>query len=270
MSNLNKFIPIVILFAASCQSRILPTNEPQSIDQKSVQTENNKTDKEVYTNPKVLIARVTNADKSFSNEETVKRYQQNQVVLDIKTKLMLDINSKLPITGILNSYSADGNFLLEHNYKNGKREGYVRIYYETGILKLESNVKNDELDGLTRWHSKNGALEAEENYKDGKREGLVRIYYENGVLKGEINYKNGILEGFFRTYSENGALVSEISYKNGLKNGQSELYLEDGKLCVSVVYKNGFPISGKNSIGRKLTHAELLNYSNGVKIYCNE
>ena len=73
------------------------------------------------------------------------------------------------------------------NYKNGKTDGLIRAYYESGSLK------------------------SEDNYKNGKRDGFVRAYRENGDLMFEITFQNGTaVAGFF--YKENEMVEMEAPH----------------------------------------------------------
>lgn len=58
-------------------------------------------------------------------------YQVDEILYDKKTNM--------PITGIYQEYSQDGNLVREIPYKNGKREGLDKWYYENGNLEREIN-----------------------------------------------------------------------------------------------------------------------------------
>ncbi len=83
---------------------------------------------------------------------------------------------------------AEGGALQgEVHYKDGKRDGPVKVYYESGQLMVEAN------------------------YKDGKREGIAKKYYETGQLMVEENHKNGVMISQKR-YESDGKLVSDKDY----------------------------------------------------------
>ena len=66
---------------------------------------------------------------------------------------------------------------------NGKIEGLVKFYYESGALESEANYKNGKQEGLEKWYYESGALKLEVNYKNDKEEGLEKVYYESGIFK---------------------------------------------------------------------------------------
>jgi len=127
---------------------------------------------------------------------------------------------------------------------------------------------NNNINGIVKDYYEDGKLKFEIHYKGGRFEGISKYYYENGKLISEAKFKNGKLEGISVIYYESGALNSEINYKNGEMEGSSKFYLENGKICSEVWFKNNHPIHGRKSNGIKFTHAELINFGNGVSVYC--
>ena len=75
-------------------------------------------------------------------------------------------------------------------YKNDKREGLMKRYYESGALHLEAPFKNDKRDGLSKQYYESGAIHLEVPLKNDKGEGLSKEYYESGSLKQEATYKD--------------------------------------------------------------------------------
>ena len=66
-------------------------------------------------------------------------------------------------------YFKNGNISLEHNYKDGKKDGKWTVYYKYGqMIWGEGNYKDGELDGKWTYYYENGRKEWEEDYKDGK------------------------------------------------------------------------------------------------------
>ena len=178
------------------------------------------------------------------------------------------LNGK-PITGIACFYNKNGNIFNKTPFKDGKREGLSKnyydyesgkllsetlfkdgkieglvTYYESGKLRDETPYKDDKREGLGKSYYESGKLEDESPLKDGKREGLVKTYYESGKLRHEKPFKDDKIEGLVKVYNESGKLDGEIHYKNGKKEGQLRFYRENGKLFVILEYKNDSPVSG--------------------------
>ena len=71
--------------------------------------------------------------------------------------------------------------LREANYKNGKREGLSKSYFENGQLKEETTDENDKREGISKSYYENGQLKSEINYINGKPEGLIKYFHENNI-----------------------------------------------------------------------------------------
>ena len=82
-----------------------------------------------------------------------------------------------------------------NKYKNGKKDGKWKYYYENGQLKLEENYENGRREGSYKSYYKNGHLRWEKNLKNNVKNGVYREGYENGYLKNEIYYTNNLLDG---------------------------------------------------------------------------
>jgi|TARA_B110000211_G_C13527974_1_gene313794 antitoxin component YwqK of YwqJK toxin-antitoxin module len=63
---------------------------------------------------------------------------------------------------------SDGQLKLEENFKDGKRNGEYKKWYDNGKLIMVINYKDGELDGLFKKWDENGRIIGEKNYKDGK------------------------------------------------------------------------------------------------------
>ncbi len=55
----------------------------------------------------------------------------------------------------------------EYNYVNGKVQGIVKRYYESGKLKAIQHYKDGFLNGKEYWYNPNGKLEFVRNYING-------------------------------------------------------------------------------------------------------
>jgi len=98
-----------------------------------------------------------------------------------------------------------------YNYKDGKKEGLRRNWYENGQLYIEQNWKDGELDGLYRDWYESGKLRLKQNWKDDKRVGKHREWWESsGKLKVEYPYSesgDGQWDGWYYEYYEDGDVM---------------------------------------------------------------
>jgi len=117
-----------------------------------------------------------------------------------------------------------------NQYKNGKKEGLWRTYYEAGQLKTEGNYETGLKEGLHRTWEDNGILLLEGFYAKGKANGLMKWFHERGHLAGEGNMENGIRIGKWKIcdVQENGFCI-EANFKDGKRDGIWKIYHEDAR-----------------------------------------
>ena len=85
---------------------------------------------------------------------------------------------------------------FETPYKNGKKHGIAKRYYENGNLEYETPYKNGKKHGIEKWYYENGNLWYETPYENDKRHGIAKAYYENGSLQAQVTYENdNVLSG---------------------------------------------------------------------------
>lgn len=124
------------------------------------------------------------------------------------------------------------------SFKNGKRDGFWREYYDNGKLKLEGNYVVGERDGLWKEYHNSGHLKMEGTYKDGKQDGLWKEYNYDGELQSEIGYKNGKKDGVYKTYGSKGHPLDDGQYKDDKKDGFWKYY-DSFDLKEEGYYKDG-------------------------------
>jgi antitoxin component YwqK of YwqJK toxin-antitoxin module len=82
---------------------------------------------------------------------------------------------------------------METTWKDGKKEGPVKVYNEEGIFTGEARFKNGKFHGPFKMYYSNGKLMSEVNYVDGKKEGMEKDYYDGaGTLESKIIWKNNL------------------------------------------------------------------------------
>ena len=96
--------------------------------------------------------------------------------------------------------------IFEGEYKNGKREGYGKEYYEAGYLEFEGEYKNGKRNGKGKeYYIFTEALRFEGEYVNGERHGKGKEYYETlNKLMFEGEYKNGKRNGLGKEYELKG------------------------------------------------------------------
>jgi antitoxin component YwqK of YwqJK toxin-antitoxin module len=177
-----------------------------------------------------------------------------------------------PKNGVRNWYyeNEDGNYKHKNNklaaievFKNGKRDGEWKEYYENGNLKWLKHFNNDKEDGEWREFYESGKLKKKINFKDGKVHGECISYYESGEIETSSFYKDGfrfhiysyytngtisrfenynkdhLEDGEWRVNYENGDAKEISNFKNGKRNGQWKEYYPNGKLRSIKIFFDG-------------------------------
>lgn len=147
---------------------------------------------------------------------------------------------------------------FETPYKNGKKHGIAKRYYENGKLASEIPYKNGEPHGALKYYDDNGKLMSEASYENGKPHGMLKKYYENGNLEYETPFENGEQHGVAKEYYENGNVSYEAPYENGKLHGVVKQYYENGSLQAQVTYENGNIVSGVCGDGKEIPNIHGL------------
>jgi antitoxin component YwqK of YwqJK toxin-antitoxin module len=141
--------------------------------------------------------------------------------------------------GLMKGFFENGELKEMAHFKDGKIHGFAKFYFENGKLKTEYNFKDDKIHGLFKRYYENGKLEIENNFKDGKAHGSYRVYYENGQQSVEAYNKDDKMHGLFKGYYESGKLKAQGKNKDGKKNGLWKYYNEDGSPEGTEQYNEG-------------------------------
>jgi antitoxin component YwqK of YwqJK toxin-antitoxin module len=92
---------------------------------------------------------------------------------------------------------------MKGEYKNGKEEGKITMYYNNGNKRYEYFCKDGKICGkLCRWHD-NGQKEEEIDYDRGLRHGMHKSWDTDGTKRVELNYKNNSIQGEQKVWENN-------------------------------------------------------------------
>lgn len=111
------------------------------------------------------------------------------------------------VSGIVKSFTFNGDVALTEEYENGKKNGESHSYY---LYDTITNV----------WKP----FESISHYEDGLIEGECVIYYENHRISSIMNFHEDILDGLIKKYSPNGELVLQTNFSNGEMDGTATRY----------------------------------------------
>ena len=120
-------------------------------------------------------------------------------------------------------YNEVHNILFEGEYKDWKRHGKGKEYYNNCVKhiyvnqKIEIKLKYEgEYINGKKWTGKGYDFYKKLAYEIKNGNGFIKEYHDNGKLKYEGNYLNGDKNGKGKEYFSNGKLKFEGEYKNGL------------------------------------------------------
>lgn len=82
-------------------------------------------------------------------------------------------------------------FRVERPYKDGKKNGVAKEYYESGKLQTEAPLKDGEQNGVEKSYYENGRLQFKKPYKDGRANGVEKAYYSSSEPFADVIWNNG-------------------------------------------------------------------------------
>ncbi len=118
-----------------------------------------------------------------------------------------EASSTKVLNGLQKNYRKDKTMLSAINYKDGKRHGISRSYFEDGkTIRNEIIYVNGIKNGLTKSYFRTGKILYTVNYVNGKRDGIMKRYYRSGELMAETPYKNGRIQEGLIEYQKTGKI----------------------------------------------------------------
>ena len=154
----------------------------------------------------------------------------------------------------------------EGNYLNGKRQGEVTYFYETGEVSNTQTFVDDKENGLQKEFYKNGKLKEQGFQKQGIQDSIWAYYNSQGILEKRVTYERGrrkhlvdfYLNGMTKSegdFVQVKTVPKEVEYSkkqtvhrgakkmtNGsltVKNGEWVYFDQTGKLIQKENYFNG-------------------------------
>ena len=123
----------------------------------------------------------------------------DDLVLNPSDRLFYKKFTDVPFTGEV-SGEESGSF------KNGKRTGLWKYYFETGLLSERGYYKEGRRDRFWESFDPQGWLLQTLNYKNDYVTGEFRSFHSFGQVKEKGNYKEGKQEGLWEYFNKNDTL----------------------------------------------------------------
>ncbi|WP_338359437.1 hypothetical protein [Yeosuana marina] len=141
--------------------------------------------------------------------------------------------NKKPFNGSLFTYFSENHLESRIQYKEGKKDGYEKHWYENGDL------------SILRF------------YNNGLKTGIHKGWWENGNLKFEYYFNNkGEYNGSVKEWYSSGIHCRAFNYIDGQENGRQQLWKIDGSIKANYVVVNGERFG---LIGLKKCYAVTIN-----------
>jgi len=182
----------------------------------------------------------------------------------------------------------NGETLYEGNFLEGKPEGLMIRYYETGAIRAkiyhdsqldrsraelfykggkkaaQGVYQGRDKDSVWSYYSEfDGTLRMQEGYESGKLQGISCRYYPSGEVSEEVHWEMNSREGPWIQYFEGGSIRLKGNYHNNMLNGTYEVYFSDTLLMMSGVYADDQSEGTWSYFDEDGTLLYTLEYKNG-------
>ena len=115
-------------------------------------------------------------------------------------------------------------------YKDGKKNGVLKEYFENGNIKTVQHFKDDKNIDSAMYYHINGKLAVIQIHDNGEKVGCWKKYNESGKLYSDMCFEHDRLNGTTLTYTYKSLhLIERFNFKNGSKEGKQEVYYNSGK-----------------------------------------
>ncbi|MBK6698936.1 MAG: hypothetical protein IPG55_03375 [Saprospiraceae bacterium] len=122
---------------------------------------------------------------------------------------------------IIKDTHKNGNKKIVHIYKDCNDTNYYlrQFYFANGQLGNEGFFKDNKKIGRFKSWYDNGQIEADWDNLNGNENGFIQCWFKNGKIKKVGTLINGIENGIHKTWFENGQQESEGNFMEGKKEG---------------------------------------------------
>jgi len=134
-------------------------------------------------------------------------------------------------------YYENGSLLREENYLNGKREGTLTEWNDSGKVM----TRGEYIDGVKegKWFYEIQDYREEGVYKNDQKDGPWESYFvDNGQVRFAGKFVEGLPDGRHSFYFHDGKLSQEGKYIMGNKEGKWEYFNPDGTILLTITFKN--------------------------------
>jgi antitoxin component YwqK of YwqJK toxin-antitoxin module len=154
-------------------------------------------------------------------------------------------------TGIKQYYSG-ARLVKEVTFKNGIRQGLMKSYYASGLLRQTFWYENGRIQDTAKWYFEDSIERVfrKTPMKDDSAHGIQIQYYRTGVVRAKLEFVNGLRTPFIEEFESNGRKITDysdvvIQTKDEYKqNGTYVIYTELTKKNIKATFYRGEYING--------------------------
>jgi antitoxin component YwqK of YwqJK toxin-antitoxin module len=184
-----------------------------------------------YFYPSTKVKVVMKHDEKTKRSESYMYYETGNLM-----SFGIYINQKKD--SVWTKFGPSKRISARETFKNDLLDGKSIVYYvpedlndkSTRIVK-ESTYKNGKLEGVVLEYFDSGVIKAKSNYLDGLRHGQFLTNYPNGKPMLEDFYKYNYKNGFSRAFDEEGREIGKKYYKmnNLLEGDELQKWIDECK-----------------------------------------
>ena len=134
-----------------------------------------------------------------------------------------------PLSGTAHTYYPDASLEKAEQFVDGRRHGFLRMWFENGTPAFEAHYENGKRNGVTTSWWNNGNPRSRTTFVDDKPDGEALSWYASGEKFKRYNYSLGRPSGLQQGWRKNGKLFANFEYRDGRTYG-----LKNSKMCMEL------------------------------------
>lgn len=150
------------------------------------------------------------------SRKIVEQWEMGTRVTDISSDNFITLLEKGSIYPEGSCYSFHPNRKIESElyYKNGRKVGVQKTYFESGELKMETDMDLFPSNVFTYYY-KNGVIRKTETNLGLPVDWNEKTYYDNGQLKSEVNFKRNYIDARYESFYPDGTKKRKAEFNKG-------------------------------------------------------
>ncbi len=133
----------------------------------------------------------------------------------------------------------NGNLMYKGYFRNGKPDGELRRYYESGALKVVMVFTGTSDSCRSVLYYENGKFAARGNYIGTVKDSTWEYFsFYDQAVKSRETYRSGKKNGFSFHYFPDGTASERTEWKDDRKNGSWERYYANKSVMIKGFYRD--------------------------------